>query len=578
MKQMRAAPVAALPGQTIMRIRLTSWLSLSLACLLCLALEAATPLFTDVTKAAGISFVHNNGAAGKRFYPETMGSGALVLDVDADGWQDLLLVNSTRFKGERGSPGVSALYRNKGDGTFTNITAGSGLDVEMYGMGGAAGDYDNDGRVDVYITAYGGGRLFRNLGGGKFADVTLRARAIDAGWSTSAMWFDYDRDGFLDLLVARYLEWDPEHNVECSITGTDKTFCPPTSYRGIGPQLFRNRRNGTFVNVTAAAGFEESNSKNLGVAMLDLDADGWLDAFIASDGTPNLLRRNNRNGTFTDVASKGGVATTPNGQARAGMGVDAADFDGSGRPGLIVGNFSEETMAVYRNEGGGLFVDEASRSAIGRESRLSLTFGLFFFDADLDGLLDIFAANGHISDTFPPGMTGITYAQRPHLFRNLGGRRFEETITATGSALARAIVGRGAAYADFDNDGDLDLVVTENHGPARLFRNELDGGAHALRVKLIGVTANRDAIGARVSLTRADGTTVWALVKTGSSYLSQSELPLTFGLGAATTVRGVTITWPAGTVESLGAVAVDQAITIREGMGIVARTPLRPRR
>lgn len=546
---------------------------------LLVGLEAATPRFTDVTKAAGISFVHNNGATGKKYYPETMGPGAVFLDVDNDGWQDLLLVNGTRFAGERGAPGFSALYRNKGNGTFSDITRGSGLDVELYGMGGAAGDYDNDGRVDVYVTAYGGGRLFRNLGGGRFADVTDRSGVGDRGWSSSAMWFDYDRDGFLDLLVGRYLEWYPEINVECRLSQDVVAFCPPDAYRGVGPQLFRNRRDGSFENVTKTAGLEQSNSRNLGIAMLDVDADGWLDAFIASDGSPNLLFRNNRNGTFTDIAPAAGVAVLPTGGARAGMGVDAADYDGSGRPSVIVGNFSEEKMALYRNLGQGLFVDEAGESAIGGASHLSLTFGLFFFDVDLDGRLDIFAANGHISDVFPAGMnSGITHAQRPHLFRNLGQRRFAETITAAGAALSRRIVGRGAAYADIDRDGDPDLIVMANGGPARLYKNELDGAPHVLRLTLVGRTVNRSAIGARVDIIRADGSTAWAMVKSGSSYLSQSEMPLTFGLESATSVRAVTVTWPGGEVESLGPLPVDQEVTVRQGSGVVSKLPLNRRR
>ena len=540
-----------------------------------LGIGAATPLFTDITTSAGLRFVHNNGASGKRYYPETMGSGVVVLDFDGDGWQDLLLVNSTRFKGEAGTPGFSALYRNNGDGTFADVTKGSGLDVELYGMGGAAGDFDNDGRTDLYVTAYGGGRLFRNLGVGKFQDVTVRSRVADTGWSSSAMWFDYDRDGFLDLLVARYLEWDPQHDQPCSITGGDRSFCPPSSYKGVGPQLFRNRRDGTFADVTMSAGFFESNSKSLGVAMLDVDSDNWPDVFVANDGTPNLLRRNNRNGTFTEMGPQAGIAVTPNGIARAGMGVDAADYDGSGRPGVVVGNFSQEMLGLYRNDGG-VFEDEAPGSAVGRESRMSLTFGLFFFDVDLDGLLDIFAANGHISDTFPRGMTGVTYAQRPHLFRNLGGRRFEETIVAAGPGLSRAIVGRGAAYADIDQDGDLDLLVTENHGRARLFRNDLPAGAHVLRLKLTGTASNRDAIGARVLVTRSDGRRLTGVVKTGSSYLSQSELPLTFGLGTAA-VTGVEITWPDGKTVSLGPLDADQIVTVRQGAGIVSRVRMKPR-
>ena len=544
---------------------------------LTLTLEGATPRFTDITQAAGISFVHNNGATGKKFYPETMGSGVVVFDLDADGWQDLLFVNSTGFPGETGSPGVSALYRNRGNGTFADITKGSGLDVELFGMGGSAGDYDNDGRTDVYITAYGGGRLFRNLGGGRFSDVTERAGVADSrlAWSSSAMWFDYDRDGFLDLLVGRYLDWSPENNHDCRGDHGVPMVCAPDSYRGQGPQLFHNNRDGTFANVTKSAGLQLGNSRNLGVAMLDADSDGWLDAFIASDGTPNLLFRNNRNGTFTDIGLAAGVAVQGAGRARAGMGVDVADYDGSGRPSVIVGNFSEERMALYRNAGNGLFIDEASASAIGRESYLSLTFGLFFFDVDLDGLPDIFAANGHISDVFPPGMNAaITHAQRPHLFRNLGHERFEETIVAAGETLARRIVGRGAAYADIDRDGDLDLIVTENQGPARVYRNDLDRRAHAVRLKLVGRTVNRDAIGARVDVTAGDGTTTWAMVKTGSSYLSQSELPLTFGLGSASTIKSAKVTWPGGRIEALGELPVDQLLTVRESAGVVSRVPL----
>jgi len=552
--------------------------ALLLAAVSRLAIEAATPLFTDITASAGIRFTHNNGASGKKYYPETMGSGVVVFDADGDNAQDLLFVNGTRFPGEPGPPGYPALYRNRGNLAFDDVTKGSGLDVEMYGMGGAAADYDNDGRVDLFVTAWGGGRLFRNLGGGKFGDVTTRAGITDRAWSSGAMWFDYDRDGALDLLVVRYLSWEPRFNQECSITGKDQSFCPPVFYRGIGPLLYRNRGDGTFADVSAAAGLSDTGAKGLGVVMFDFDADGWLDIFVAADTTQNLLFRNNRNGTFTDVGLQGGVAVTARGTARAGMGTDAADYDGSGRPGIIVGNFAEEMLALYRNDGRGLFVDEAPGSSIGRDSRWSLTFGLFFFDADMDGRLDIFAANGHISDIFPPGSSpSITHAQRPHLFRNLGSRRFEETIGAAGPELARRIVGRGAAYGDFDLDGDLDLVVTENRGPARLYRNDL-AGARSLRVKLERPATNRDAIGARVDLTRADGSIAWALVKTGSSYLSQSELPLTFGLGPAAEARSLKITWPDGRSESIVGVKAGEQITIRQGNGIVARTPLTARK
>ncbi len=533
--------------------------------------------FVDTTAAAGIRFIHNNGATGKKFMPETMGSGVVVFDADADGWQDVLFVNGTKYENEAGEVGIAGLYRNARNGSFTDITAGSGLDVPLNGMGGAAGDFDSDGRIDLFITTVSGGRLFRNTGNGKFTDVTAAAGVGDNEWASSAMWLDYDADGLIDLMVARYLQWRPLYSRSCSPNGRDQTYCTPGMYKGGGPLLFRNRGNGTFENVTKAAGVFEANDKMLGLAALDYDGDGDIDVFVANDTVPNKLYRNNGNGTFTNVSFLAGVGVTLEGRARAGMGVDAADYDDSGRPSVAVGNFSGEMMALFRNDGGDLFIDEAPKGTVGRESRWSLTFGLFFFDYDLDGRLDLFATNGHISEIFPNRRDGVRlkYAQRPHLFRNLGKGAFEEAITAVGPDLAREVVGRGAAYADIDHDGDLDLFVTENHGPARLYRN--DGGAanHAVRFRLAGVTSNRDAIGARVEITRADGSKAWSLVKTGSSYASQSELPVTFGLGAATQFRGATITWPGGRTESLPGGAADRELVVREGAGIVATNAFR---
>lgn len=534
------------------------------------AVEPAGVTFKDITAQAGIAFVHNNGAFGKKWMPETYGSGCVFFDMDADGRQDLLLVNGSRFPGQPGEVTTSRLYRNLGGGRFADVTKGSGLDVELYGMGGAAGDFDNDGLVDLAVTDGRGVRLYRNLGGGRFADATERNGIVDKEWSSSVMWFDYDKDGALDLAVARYLQWSPSRDVHCNNTGRGKSYCTPDMYKGEGLRLYHNRGNGTFTDVTREAGVFTSNARSLGLAMLDYDGDGWMDFFVANDGTPNQLFRNAGNGTFVDAAFKAGVAVRENGSARAGMGVDAADYDGSGRPSVIVGNFSHEMLAVYHNEGNGLFIDEAPRSNLGKETLLSLTFGLFFFDYDLDGRPDIFAANGHITDDFPAFIKNVTYAQRPHLFRNLDGRRFEEAIDSVGPDLARKVVGRGAAYADVDEDGDLDVVMTESHGPARLYRN--DGGVnHALRVRVVGVTSNRDGIGARVDVTRLDGSKAWALVKSGSSYLSQSELPVTFGLGAASKVQRLSITWPDGTVQPLGPQDADRTLIVREGVGIVSR-------
>jgi len=326
--------------------------------------------------------------------------------------------------------------------------------------------------------------------------------------------------------------------------------------------------------VTAAAGLDVPSSKGLGVAMLDFDGDGWLDLFVANDTEPDQLFRNRGDGTFEDVGLVAGVAFSEGGVARAGMGVDAADYDGSGRPSLVIGNFSNEMIALYHNEGNGLFIDEAPRSEVGSTSLLTLAFGCFFFDYDLDGRPDIFAANGHVADDIERVQARVTYAQPPHLFRNLGGGRFEDVVPDVGPALAEPMVARGAAYADYDRDGDLDVLVTVNNGPARLLRNDGGSANNVLRVRTAGVASNRDGIGARVEVTLPDGRASWQRVKTGSSYASQSELALTFGLGAATAVEGVRVTWPSGQVDTLGRTDANRLLTIREGEGLVASEPI----
>jgi hypothetical protein len=531
--------------------------------------------FSDATARAGIRFHHNNGAFGKKYLPETLGSGCAFVDVDGDGWPDVLLVNSRNWPGRAGPPSYPALYRNNHDGTFTDITRQSGLAVEMYGFGVTAADYDNDGNADIYITALDGNRLFHNDGKGKFTDVTASAGVGAKTFSTSALWFDYDRDGKLDLFVTNYVEWSIEKDLFCTLDGTRKSYCTPESYKGRSPTLYHNRGNGTFEDVTKKAGVYDPTSKGLGVAMLDYDGDGWPDLMVTNDTQPNRLFHNERNGTFTDVGMTAGVAFDEAGVARAGMGVDAADFDGSGRPGIVIGNFSNQMMTLYANEGKGLFIDEAPASGIGRATLLSLTFACFFFDADLDGLLDIFAANGHVADDINAVQPKITYAEAPHLFRNLGGRFFEPITEKMGAAFRQPAVARGAAYADVDNDGDLDLLITANNGSARLLRNDGGNRNHMLRVKTVGTTSNRDGIGARVRVTMENGKTQWALVRTGSSYLSQSELTLTFGLGSATAVKRIEVTWPDGKTESVPRTTADQTITIKQGSGVVASVPIR---
>jgi hypothetical protein len=533
-----------------------------------LAAQDASVRFTDVTAAARIAFKHNSGAFGKKYLPETMGAGGAFLDYDSDGWLDVFLVNSMSWPGRPGQPTPSALYRNNHDGTFTDVTKAAGLAAPLYGMGVAAADYDNDGFVDLYVTALGPNKLFRNLGNGRFADVTAKAGVGDPGFSTSAAFLDFDKDGRLDLFVANYVTWSIEKDLFCTLDGKTKSYCTPESYKGERSTLYRGRPDGTFEDVTVKAGLANPSAKSLGVAVFDENGDGWPDLFVANDTQPNKLYRNSGKGGFTDVAVAAGVAFGETGVARAAMGVDAADYDGSGRASLVIGNFSNEMMALYHNEGGGLFIDEAPTSAIGQVSLLTLGFGCFFFDYDLDGRLDIFAANGHVADDISAVQPKVKYAQTPHLFRNLGQKRFEPVSAKSGPPFARAVVGRGAAYGDYDNDGDLDLLLTTNNGPAHLLRNEGGNRNSALRVRTVGTRSNRDGIGAKVTVELPDGTKLWRTVHSGSSYCSQSELTLTFGLGSHARVRSVEVAWPSGQVDRLTDVAGRQVVTVEEGKGL----------
>jgi hypothetical protein len=522
---------------------------------------------TDITRAAGITFTHNNGAFGKKYLPETLGSGTVFLDVDNDGRQDLLLVNGASWPGQPKAATPSRLYRNAGKGVFTDVTGRAGIAADLYGMGAAAADFDNDGFQDLLITTVGQNRLYRNTGKGTFVDVTARAGLGGrAGFSTSAMWFDYDRDGWLDLLVCNYVRWTPDTDVHCSIDGKQKSYCTPEAYRGTTSWLFRNKGDGTFEDVTAKAGLFDATSKALGVTLIEYDDDPWPDIFIANDTQPNKLYRNNGNGTFTELGLKAGVALSEEGRARAGMGVDSADVDNTGKPTVVVTNFSGEMLGLYRPVGEGQFQDSAPRSEVGRATRQTLGFGCFFFDVDLDGLQDLLVVNGHIDETFTRANTRVAYAEPPHLFHNRGRGQFTDIVTAVGGAFAQPKVGRGAAFADIDGDLDLDVVLTTNGGPASLYRNDSTIG-NALRLTLRGTTSNRDAIGARVRVF-AGKDRLSRTVKTGSSYLSQSELPLTFGLGANARADRIVVEWPSGKIEELKDIAAGRAYTITEGKGL----------
>jgi len=536
--------------------------------------EIPSPGFklVDVTRSAGIQFQHNSGAYGGKLLPETLGSGCAFLDYDRDGWQDILLINGMDWPDHKRQTSTLRLYHNNRDGTFTDVTHKAGLDVEMYGMGVAVGDYNNDGFPDILITCVGQNRLFQNSGKGTFIDVTNSSGlGHRQALSTSALWFDFDRDGRLDLFVCNYVKWSPEHDVFCSLDGKHKSYCTPEAYRGETCWLFHNRGDGTFEDVTATSGIFDSSSKSLGVAMLDYDQDGWPDLLVANDTQPNKLYRNQRNGTFKDVAVEAGIAFSADGKARAGMGVDAADFDSSGSAGVAITNFDNEMIGLYRALGNGTYEDIATQAGVGLPSRTTLGFGCMFLDANLDGALDLAAANGHIDDTVRSIRGNVGYAQPPQLFLNnflsQGKRTFRDVTSEIGDAFGQPKVGRGLACGDFDRDGDLDILITTNNGPAYLYRNDQLAGNRSIRFRLIGKQSNRDAIGATVRIYH-EGTTQSRLVKSGSSYLSQSELFVTFGLGRRDKVDRVVIQWPNGRTEEYKNLAAGKAYECVESEGI----------
>jgi hypothetical protein len=535
------------------------------------SVPSADPGFhlVDVTGPAGIAFHHNAGAFGSKYLPETMGPGCAFLDYDCDGWLDILIVNGMDWPGRIMRRSTMRLFRNNRNGTFTDVTERAGLAVELYGMGVAVADYDNDGFPDVLITAVGQNRLFHNNGRGRFIDVTEKSGLGGrAAFSTSALWFDYDHDGLLDLLVCNYVKWSPDHDVFCSVDGKHRSYCTPEAYHGSTCWLFRNRGNGSFEDVTAKSCIFDTSSKSLGVALLDHDRDGWPDLVIANDTQPNKLYRNLRDGTFAEVALQAGVAFSDDGKARAGMGIDVADFENSGTPGIAITNFDNEMMALYRPDGLGTYKDIAVQAGVGRPSRNSLGFGCAFLDINLDGHLDLIAVNGHIDEAVRHLSENTVYAQSPHLFLNNGKGRFQDVASLAGAGFAAPKVARGLAYGDFDRDGNVDLLVTTNQGPAFLYRNDVAPGRRSLRLRLIGTQSNRDAIGAVARIWSAEGTQS-RMVKTGSSYLSQSELTLTFGLGQQERVSRLVIDWPSGQIQEFKNVRAGE-YECREGRALDA--------
>jgi len=536
---------------------------------LCLSATAHAQIqFRDITAQAGIHFTHNNGAFGKKWLPETMGPGCAFIDYDNDGYPDIVLINGEDFPGHPHAGATTLkLYHNNHDGTFTDATRKAGLAIPMYGFGVAVGDYDNDGFDDLFISALGQSHLFHNNGNGTFTDVTKSAGMWGPGeFSTSSAWVDYDRDGKLDLVVANYVQWSEQGDLYCTIDGSHKSYCTPESYKGTSLRLWHNLGGGKFEDATQKAGLGDPTSKSLGIAVLDVNLDGWPDLLIANDTQPNKLYVNKKNGTFDERGVAAGIGFSEDGVARAGMGADAADYDRSGHASLIISNFANQMVSLYHNEGNGLFVDEAPQSEIGRDTLVTLGFGCFFFDYDNDGWPDIFVADGHIENEIERVQKRVSYAEPPHLFRNLGGGKFTEVTAQTGKTFAAPKVARSTAYADIDNDGFLDILLTTNAGPAYLFRNE-GGTNQSLRIKLVGAKSNRDGIGTVVRVTSGSDKQ-WKMLRSGSSYLSQSELVLTFGLGSHTKADAIEIQWPSGQVDKLSNVNAGQTVTVEEGKGI----------
>jgi hypothetical protein len=529
--------------------------------------------FRDIAGAAGLTVTHVNGASAEKYFAEIMGSGGLFLDFDDDGWIDIFLVDGGSIADERvAATARHRLYRNRGDGTFEDVTAASGIRHREYGMGACAGDYDNDGAVDLYITNYGPNVLYRNAGGGRFVDVPQAGGANTPLWSTSCAFVDVDKDGFLDIVVTNYVEADRMNNVFCGTTSPRvRGYCHPQVYEALPNVLYRNTGTGTFTDVSKTAGIAGHRGRGLGVAVADVDEDGWPDIFVANDGVPNFLFRNRGKGVFEEVGLLAGVSVAVDGKARAGMGTAFGDYDGDGRLDLVVTNHEAEMHSLFRSLGGGVFTDVTLESGLGPLTLPFVGFGVAFLDFDNDTTRDLAIANGNVVDNIAQFRPGAKHAQRNLLLRNAGGR-FRIAAAQSDPSFATPTVSRALAKGDIDNDGDLDLLVTNNGGAVQLLENVGGNRGNALLVRTIGTAGNRDGVGARLRLTVGARTFV-DHVTSGSSYLGQNDPRVHFGVGEATTADHLEITWPSGRVDVLKNLPVNHVLTVREGAGEIRRVP-----
>jgi hypothetical protein len=523
--------------------------------------------FTPVTTEAGIDFQHYNGASGRKYLVETMGVGAAFFDYDNDGYLDVYLVNGAPLPGSRvNDRPINRLYRNNGDGAFTDVTLLAGVGDAHYGMGCCVGDYDNDGDLELYVTNFGPNVLYRNNGDGAFTDVTAFAGVGDDGFSTGCAFADYDNDGFLDIFVANYVQLDLGNSPDCSQRGIP-AYCRPEEFPPAPDVMYHNNGDGTFSDVTQQAGVTKPG-RGLGVVWADVDDDGWIDLYIANDRMANFLYHNNGDGGFTEIGELAGVAFNEHAYAESGMGVDAGDYDNDGDLDLVVTNYQAETNTLYRNDGGNTFWDVTAQARLSEPTLIPLAWGTGFVDFDNDGLLDVFFANGHLHDNIEALEEVGGYAQLNQLFRNMGNGRFVEISNSGGAGLQIKKSSRGASFGDYDNDGDIDILTTNINEAPDLLRNDTVHNNHWIGIRLIGVKSNRDGIGARVILT-VDGKQLRREVKSGASYLSQSDLRMLVGLGRSPKVDMISVHWPSGVVDRMHAIAADEWLTIREGHGII---------